>query len=131
MALRTEQYEAIALLALPKEQRPTIAEIAKKVGVGERTIYDWKRNETFQTELKREITRNTQARLPELMEALIDHGIGGNAAAAKLILQANGMLTEKVEMNTTVTDGSGDVDALKARLAEMKRNQSASDAETA
>lgn len=124
MALKPEQYDAIELLALPKGMRPTYNEIAEKVGVHKNTIANWRKDEAFQAELKRAIIRGTQERLPEMMDALIDHGIGGNAAAAKLILQANGMLTDNVVVETKES-ALTDQKAIEERIAKFKQRQQA------
>ncbi|MNM95143.1 hypothetical protein D3C81_1075730 [compost metagenome] len=43
----------------------------------------------------------------------------GNAAAAKLILQINGMLTDKLEVETK-DNGSTDIAALTAKIEALK-----------
>ena len=47
-----------------------------------------------------------------MVESAVTHK---SAAAAKIVLQANGMLTDKVEVKTDASAGT-DIDALKARI---------------
>lgn len=104
MALTPEQYEAIAYLVQPKKGRLNYKQIAERVGVDERTLLRWRKKPDFDAEYKAEIVRLTHARLPELMDALADHAINdGNAAMAKLILEANRMLTKQVDVVSTET----------------------------
>lgn len=114
--LETHHRIAIGYLALPKRGGKTMDEIAEACGAAKRTVYDWMKDPLFDRELKREITRQTLRRLPEVMDSLADAAIGEhNAAAAKLLLQVNGMLTDKVKVETKGT-GSIDIEALQARL---------------
>ncbi|MCM3784328.1 phBC6A51 family helix-turn-helix protein [Neobacillus mesonae] len=122
--LTQEQYDAIAWLAQPKRGGKTHAEIAEIVGVDRSTLFEWKKNPVFEAELKRQMIRNSQDKLPELIESLADIAIrDGNAAMAKLALQINGMLTDKVEVETKATE-STDVDALMSRIEALKKRES-------
>lgn len=120
-SLTPEQYIAIHWLAQPKKGGKTFEEIAELCGeVHSNTIYNWRRNPAFDRELKREIMRSTLSRLPEVMESVPDHIIrNGNAAMLKTLLQANDMLTDKVEVTTVTSDGK-DLEAIKAKLAEAE-----------
>jgi AcrR family transcriptional regulator len=114
--LETHHMIALQILALPKRGGMTMDEIATEAGVSRRVIYDWIQDPLFDRELKKEIVRQTTARLPEIMESLTEAVIKDhNAAAAKLLLQVNGMLTDKIEVETKVSDAT-DTDALRAKL---------------
>jgi hypothetical protein len=64
------------------------------------------------------MVRNSSDRLPELIESLAEIAIrDGNAAMAKLALQINGMLTDKVEVETKVTTNEVDIEALDDEIA--------------
>jgi hypothetical protein len=118
--LTTEQYVAIRYLALPKSERPTVDEIARECGVHRSTIFEWKKHPLFEAELKRQMVRNSTDMLPDLIESLPKIAIrDGNAAMAKLALQINGLLTDKVEVETK-GDAGTDTEALRARLEAMK-----------
>jgi hypothetical protein len=81
----------------------------------------------FDRELKREIMRSTVDRLPEIMASIPDHIINdGNAALFKTLLQANDMLTDKVELTTDLSSGK-DIDAIKARIAELSTANKSAD----
>jgi transposase-like protein len=97
--IKPEQYIAIQYLAQAKNGGLTHEEIAKKAGVSRATVFNWKKQPLFERELKAEMVRQSRNRIPEVIERLADMVINeGNAAAAKLLLQMNGMLSEKVEV---------------------------------
>jgi hypothetical protein len=121
-SLNAEHLRAVYLLALPKEQRPTIAEIAKECGVSEVSIYNWKKDDLFVKALKKEIVRNSLKDLPDIFASVPKHIIeGGNAAMFKTLLQAHDMLTDRVEVEQTTKTDTADAAALKARIDEYKR----------
>lgn len=116
------QYAAIAILSQPKRAGLTFEEVADKVGVHRDTLQRWRKLDEFNAELKNEIIRNTLDRLPEIMDSIPDHIItDGNAALFRTLLQAHGMLTDKVEIDTK--SGGVDVDAMKAQIERMKSGQ--------
>ncbi len=113
------QIAAIEYLALPKRGGLTYAEIAKEVGVNERTLLRWRDDDTFHAALNRRIVRSLSDRLPEVMASIPDHIINdGNAALYRTTLQALGLLTEKVEVNTK--DSGTDMDAMKAQIERFR-----------
>lgn len=123
MALkRLEAHHLIALnyLAQPRRAGKTMEEIGKEAGVSRQAVYDWLKDPLFERELKRQITRNTLDRLPEVTGAMADAAIQDrNAAAAKLLLQMNEMLTDKVDV--VKTDATGmDREELERKIAEFK-----------
>ncbi|GIP55260.1 hypothetical protein J42TS3_42950 [Paenibacillus vini] len=95
-------------------------EIGAAAGVSRQSIYDWLKEPLFERELKRQITRNTLDKLPEVADSMADAAIQDrNAAAAKLLLQMNKMLTDKVDV--VRTDATGlDREELDRRIAEFK-----------
>ena len=126
MAFKTltpEMYIAIQWLATPKKGGKTYEQIAELCGVHPNTILNWRKDPLFERELKAQMVRNSQDKLPELIESLADIAIrDGNAAMAKLALQINGLLTDKVEVETKTADAT-DVEALKAKLEAFKQQQ--------
>lgn len=120
--LNDKQYAAIAILSQPKRGGLTYEQVAEEVGVHRDTLLQWRKSDVFNDELKRQIMRDTIDRLPEVMASVPDHIINdGNAAMFRTLLQAQGLLTEKVE----VTDGGkgADIDAIKADIERMKQGQ--------
>ena len=103
----------------------TYEEIAKEVGVAKSTLFEWKKLDYFNAELKAEIVRKTTDRLPEMFNAMLDNVIEtGNAAAFRTIVQMHGMLTEKVEVDNK-NGGSADINEMKAAIERMRnRGQS-------
>jgi hypothetical protein len=115
--LKPEQYIAIEWLAQPKQGGKKLDEIAELCDVTVRTLYDWRKDDTFQRELKAEMIRRSQSQLPQLIESLAEIAIrDGNAAMAKLALQINGMLVDKHEIETKDKSEGIDYDALDSEL---------------
>ncbi|MCR8939834.1 phBC6A51 family helix-turn-helix protein [Brevibacillus laterosporus] len=118
--LTPEQYIAIGYLAQPQQGGKTIAEIAKECNVSERTIYNWKNDSAFEKELIAQMRRNVRDVIPAVNKAMFDTAVKeGNAAAAKLLFQQVGLLTDKVEVETKATGEVPDIDELKRMVAEM------------
>ncbi|MDP4550869.1 phBC6A51 family helix-turn-helix protein [Alkalihalobacillus macyae] len=117
--LTADQWTAISYLAQPNRGGKELQEIADEIGIHRNTLTNWRKKPDFQAALKGEIVSNTHSRLPEVFGAMADHAIKGNAAMAKLILQANGMLVDKAEISTTVSQESDGVnmDDIRARIA--------------
>lgn len=123
--LNAEQTVAIEWLSLPRKGGKTYEEIALICGVHFNTLANWRKDSTFDAELKRAIIRNNSDRLPELVESLAELAMkgDGNAAFAKLALQINGMLTDKVEVETK-GDGAVDIDSLRERISALQQRDS-------
>ncbi|OMD33569.1 hypothetical protein [Paenibacillus odorifer] len=123
MALkRLEAHHLIALnyLALPRRGGLTMEQIGEAASVSRQSIYDWLKDPLFERELKRQIARNTLDRIPEVVDAMADAAIrDGNAAAAKLLLNMNDMLTERVDVTKTDVTGM-ERDELDRKIAEYR-----------
>lgn len=120
--LNDKQYAAIAILSQPKRGGLTYEQVAERVGVERTTLYHWRKDDLFNDELKRQIMRDTIDRLPEVMASIPDHIINdGNAAMFRTLLQAQGLLTDKVEVSTQ--GNTEDIDAMKAKLAALRNKE--------
>ena len=120
--LNDKQYAAIALLSQPKRGGLTYDQVAEQVGIHRDTLLTWRKQDDFNDELKREIMRSTLDRLPEVMASIPDHIINdGNAAMFRTLLQAQGLLTEKVEVQAQ--NKTDDIDAIKAEIERMRSGQ--------
>lgn len=116
--LNAEHLLAIQWLSQPRKGGKTDEQIAEICGVSRQSIHNWRKDAMFEAELKKQIVRNSQDRLPELVESLAEIAIrDGNAAMAKLALQINGMLTDKVEIETKDSGRDIDYDALDSEIA--------------
>lgn len=121
--LSEKQLAAVHYLAQPKLGGLTNEQIAEEVGIARSTLYEWKKDDAFMDEVKRQIMRNTMARLPDVMASVPDHIINdGNAAMFRTLLQAYGMLTDKVEVENK-SAGTTDVDAMKAEIERMRKSR--------
>jgi len=118
--LTPEQKVAIGYLSQPKRGGKTMEEIAKECNVSRQTLYDWTRQSYFDAELKRQTARNVSKLVPDVLDAMYETTlVDKNAAAAKLILQVAGMLTDKLEVETKSTTEVPDLDELKRMVAEI------------
>lgn len=121
--LNEKQYAAIAILAQPNRGGLKYDEVAERVGVSRQTLYEWRKDDAFNDELKRQIMRNTLDRLPDVMASIPDHIINdGNAAMFRTLLQAHGMLTDKVEVESKGGQVA-DVSQMKAEIERMKQRR--------
>lgn len=121
--LSEKQIAAIEILSRPKRGGMTYEQIAKEVGVAKSTLFEWKKQDYFNEALKKEIVRKTQDRLPEVFDSIIDNIIEtGNAAAFRTLLQAHGMLTDKVEVNQNNSD-STKIDDIKTEIERLKQRK--------
>lgn len=118
--LNAGQWVAIEWLAQVKNGGKTQDEIAELCGVTRKTLWQWRRDDEFQQELKREMVRHTGDRLPDILNAMADSAITHkSAAAAKLILQANDILVDQVRIEAKVKEAV-DVETLRARIAALQ-----------
>lgn len=121
MTLKPEQLIAIGYLSQPNKGGKTIAEIAKECGVTERTIYNWLNDDEFDEELRRQTKKNVSRLIPDVVSAMKETAVkDGNAAAAKLLLQMAGMLTDKIEVETKGNGKIPDIDELKRMIDELE-----------
>lgn len=119
--LNDKQYAAIAILSQRNRGGMTFKQVAEAVGVTEMTIHNWRKRDDFNDELKRQVMRETLDRLPEIVGSMADAVIEDrNAAMARTLLQAHGMLTEKVEVASQTT--TVDVDSIKADIERLKND---------
>ncbi|NYV67575.1 helix-turn-helix domain-containing protein [Bacillus sp. Gen3] len=116
--LNAEHYLAIKWLAQPKFGGKTLGEIAQICEVTERTLYNWRQDPLFERELKREMVRFQQGKLPEVISNIYTVAAESeNAAMAKLVLQLNEMLTEKHDVTTGDKKDGIDYEALDEEIA--------------
>lgn len=119
--LNTEHLTAINYFALPNKGGKTNDEIAKICGVSRQSIQNWRNDPLFERELKKQMVRNSQDRLPELIESLSEIAIrDGNAAMAKLALQINGMLVDKVEVEAKDATNKIDYEGIDKDIASFE-----------
>ena len=114
--LNENQYKAIGLLLEGKKH----VDIAEELGIHRNTVTNWTKDDLFQSELRKAATRHSQNRLGELIEKMYDVAINeGSAAMAKLILQSQGMLTDKhvVERETPSTSNGVDYNVIDDEIA--------------
>lgn len=120
--LTNQQITAIDLLADPSA---TQKDVAAQVGVHQNTVTNWMKSPEFQTELRKSVVRHRRRGAPKVLEALEREATKGNAAAAKIYLQAVGYLDNReaaeVEAPKTAVPTT---DELQRRLADLKADPS-------
>lgn len=120
--LTNQQITAIDLLADPST---TQKDVAAQIGVHQNTVTNWMKSPEFQTELRKSVVRHRRRGAPKVLEALEREATKGNAAAAKIYLQAVGYLDNReaaeVEAPKTAVPTT---DELQRRLADLKAAQS-------
>lgn len=125
--LETEHWLAIKYLSLPKRGGKTLQEVADLCNVHVNTLLNWRKDPLFEKERKKEMVRNTQDRLPEVLDSIIEHSIEGNAAMAKLAMQVNDMLKEQVEYTNSNENEKVDIDELKERARKLREENQKSE----
>ena len=120
--LSNQQIAVIDLLSDPKM---TQKEAAEQAGVHPNSVTNWMKLPEFQTELRKGVVRNRRKGAPKVLEALEKEALKGNAAAAKLYLQAVGYLDnrEAAEVEERKT-APVTTDELERRLARIRAEQS-------
>jgi transcriptional regulator with XRE-family HTH domain len=120
--LNEKQYAAIAILSQPKRAGLTYEQVAEEVGIARSTLQEWRKDDAFNDELKRQIMRDTIDRLPEVMASVPDHIINdGNAAMFRTLLQAQGLLTERVEVEAK-GGATADIDGMRAEIERIRNS---------
>lgn len=128
--LNEQKQVAIEWLALPNKGGKTLKEIAKIVGVSERTIQRWRTDEHFVRAAGKRAIMLSQDRLPEMMAAAPEFFLkDGNAAMFREIMKVYGYVTEKVEIDQrTNSDRPTDMAGIRAEIERLRADkQTASD----
>lgn len=120
--LTADQAKAAELIyendLLPKGKRRSYVEIAKEIGVSDRTLRKWRQLPAM-LEYKTAVTDTYLAdNRTRVMQALINECEAGNASMMKLYMQTMGMLVDKAELE--IKAPTADPDAVAAKLASIK-----------
>lgn len=127
--LNEKQIAAIAILSQPKRTM-TYEEIAKEVGVAKSTLFEWKKLDHFEKALNKEIVRVTKDRLPDMFDSMIDNIMAtGNAAGFRTVIQAHGMLTDKIEIEAKQNPAT-DIEQMTREIEQYKREMAQRKAQT-
>lgn len=119
--LSNQQLAAIELLADPSM---TQKDVAAQIGVHQNSITNWKKNAEFQTELRKQVVRASRNGAPKVLAAMEREAMKGNAAAAKLYLQAVGYLDNREAAEVEQTKSRTlSMEELQARLAKYRKQR--------
>lgn len=116
--LSTTQYKAISLLLLKDINEMNYAEIAKELGVSDRTLFRWRNSSEFSTELIQQAETLQKAFLVETyaeLRRLIaspDTADGNKLKAIEIMLKNQGRLKDVKESNVIVEDNRSLEDVL-------------------
>lgn len=117
--LSNQQIAAIELLADPSM---TQKDVAAQIGVHQNSITNWKKNAEFQTELRKQVVRASRNGAPKVLAAMEREAMKGNAAAAKLYLQAVGYLDNREAAEVEQTKSRTlSTEEIQARLAKWRK----------
>lgn len=90
-----EMRVAASLLALPKNERPLMKDIALEANVSERQLRNWKKEERFLQLVDQNVRNNVRGRIPDVLETVLQRAEEGSAKHAELVFKYQGMLTER------------------------------------
>lgn len=108
--LKPEQYKAVALMIYKDVNGLTNEQIAMEVGVNPSTLYEWKKNEAFNSELIRqseEVQRSFLSDTYTQLRMIINNTnvqTGNKLKAIELVLKNQGRLKDVQEVTTTTDD---------------------------
>lgn len=102
-------------------KRKSYEALAEGLGIGVRTLYEWRHNKDAFIEYKNalSIRYESEART-KVMRSVIESAEQGNASMAKLYLQTMGMLTENKAITFEETPSVIDKTELARQLAELR-----------
>lgn len=120
--LNEKQYRAIELLAQPGVIQK---DVAAELGLGKNTLTTWRKNPEFQAELKQQTIRHARNGVPKVIAAMEREALSGNAAAAKLYLQATGYLDPREAVAVDAPNKAITTEELQQRLAKLRSPETA------
>ena len=105
---------------LPPGKRKSLETIADELGIGVRTLYEWRQKDAF-IEYKNALTDrfSANARM-RVMQSVISEAEKGNAAMAKLFLQTQSMLTDNKTVEVVGGSPAVEKDEVARRLAALQ-----------
>lgn len=110
--LKPEQYKAIALMIYKDVNGLTNEQIAKEVGVNPSTLYEWKKKDSFNSELikqSEEVQRSFLSDTYTQLRMIINSNkvqAGNKLKAIELVLKNQGRLKDVQEVTQTTEDRS-------------------------
>jgi len=86
-------------------------------------LHRWRKDDAFYNAVNKAIIRKSQDRLPDMVDAAIDGVIDEkNAALFRTIMQAHGLLTDKLEVDASST-AKADVDEMRKKIEEFRKDK--------
>lgn len=81
------------------------SEVADTVGVTRKTLWEWRKEREFCEAIAETVRKNLAQHFGGIFDALIRKAKTGQVPAAKLILEAAGMISEKHEVHIDTAEG--------------------------
>jgi transposase-like protein len=117
-----EQLKAIEYLALPKRGGKMLKEIAEEIGISERQLRRWRRDERFLAEVRRRSMQLMSESLPDVNQILMEQIMKtGSAKHLELFYRTQGLLkdTQHLEVSQVVDRRSNE--AIQEEIEELRR----------
>lgn len=123
--LTATQRRAAELFATNDIHRYRIEDIAKEIGVSERTIYRWKMDEDFiayQNEIAEKAMEDFLAETYSVLKGIVRSGRSDHAKlkGVELVLKNRGKLTEVQKVEATVEDKRSN-EAIEAEIEQLRK----------
>jgi len=115
-----KQVTAIAILAMPNRAGLEFTEVAEKSGIGIRQLHRWRKLPEFKQAIVEQSLSNVKEVLPNVLSAHQKQAESGNVKAIELFYKLFGLLIEKQEIETVVTNRDKGNNELEKELADLK-----------
>lgn len=115
-----KQITAIGILAMPNRAGLSFDEVAEKSGIGIRQLHRWRKLPEFKQAIIEQSLNNVKEVLPNVLKAHQKQAESGNVKAIELFYKLFGLLIEKQEIETTVTNRDKGNEDLEKELSELK-----------
>lgn len=115
-----KQITAIGILAMPNRGGLSFEEVAEKSGIGIRQLHRWRKLPEFKQAIIEQSLNNVKEVLPNVLKAHQKQAESGNVKAIELFYKLFGLLIEKQEIETTVTNRDKGNDDLEKELSDLK-----------
>ncbi|MFT4413206.1 phBC6A51 family helix-turn-helix protein [Fredinandcohnia humi] len=124
-SLSAQQRRAAEILATNDLHKMRMEDIAKEVGVNERTIYRWKKDPAFveyQNEIAEHVMNDFLTETYNVLRTIVRSGRSDNAKlkAIELVLKNRGKLTDVAKVEARVEDTRSN-EAIQNEIDELKR----------
>ena len=115
-----KQITAIGVLAQPNKAGMDFDEVAEFCGIGVRQLHRWRKKPEFKQAIVEQSLNNVKDEIPNVLSAHRRQAEKGNVKAIELFYKLFGLLVERQEIESTVTNKDKDNESLSSELNELK-----------